>query len=537
MRLVRADSSQSGSSKLSHAPLTPAMLQQATSRLIWIGVASAGATAVMHLIQRALQPEVAGRLAIQINTVAVIALSLIVAAAGRFCLLAPAGVLRLGLILEVVVGFAVSTFDYTLPWDTQQPVRGISWVALWICLCGLVIPNRPGTMVAVMLVTASMGPLAYMIFHPAPIPLNQLLIWNIPNYLVGAITVAIGRRIYRLEAEVVRVKEMGSYQLETLIGKGGMGEVWRARHRMLARTSAIKLIRPQMLVSGAGKDARLIGRRFEQEARVTAALRSPHTVELYDFGVSDDGGFYYVMELLEGIDLETLVKEFGPQSPARVIDILGQVCQSLAEAHREGLVHRDIKPTNIFLCRMGIRYDFVKVLDFGLVKSIAADSDARLTREGVTTGTPAFMAPEAARGSDRIDGRADIYGLGCVAYWLLTGTLVFDHKSAIAMAMAHVQETPVPPSQKTELPIPASLDRVILACLAKKPEDRPSSAETLARMLAECEGADSWTQDEAERWWLTNRPEAVVKKTIEARLEESVSSSRTSTRSTETNRS
>jgi len=260
---------------------------------------------------------------------------------------------------------------------------------------------------------------------------------------------------------------------------------------------------------------------------VTAALSSPHTVELYDFGVSDDGGFYYVMELLAGIDLETLVKEFGPQPPARVIAILRQVCDSLAEAHREGLVHRDIKPTNIFLCRKGIGYDFVKVLDFGLVKSIAAEGDARLTREGVTTGTPAFMAPEVIKGSGRIDGRADIYGLGCVAYWLLTGDLVFDHKSTIAMLMAHVQETPVPPSQKTELPIPASLDQVILACLAKEPGDRPASSEGLAHMLSACEGAGSWTQDDAEQWWRTNRPEAVVKRTIDALPDTSATSAST----------
>src|SRR5213593_2093031 len=169
--------------------------------------------------------------------------------------------------------------------------------------------------------SASMGPLAYLIFS-SPIPINRLLIWNLPHYLVGFSTVLISRRLYRLETKVHQAKEMGSYQLETLIGKGGMGEVWRARHRMLARDSAIKLIRPEMLVSVAGKDVALIRRRFEQEAKVTAALRSPHTVELYDFGVSEDGGFYYVMELLDGIDLETLVKRFGPQNPGRVVDLL-----------------------------------------------------------------------------------------------------------------------------------------------------------------------------------------------------------------------
>src|SRR5262249_34382975 len=215
-------------------------------------------------------------------------------------------------------------------------------------------------------------------------------------------------------------------------------------------------------------------------------LRSPHTVQLYDFGVSEDGAFYYVMELLDGIDLETLVKRFGPQNPGRVVGLLKQVCQSLAEAHCAGLVHRDIKPTNIFLCRMGVEYDFAKVLDFGLVKIVLGQGETRMTREGVTTGTPAYIAPEVATASQQIDGRADLYGLGCVAYWLLTGNLVFAERSAMAMAMAHVQETPIPPSQKSEISVPASLDRVVMACLAKEPKDRPATSEALLRMLEEC---------------------------------------------------
>ena len=526
MNIARADSSPSGSSKLSLSNLPPAMLETAASRLVWIAVACACVSAVMHVVQQVLQPEVAlvqRQLAIRINTASVILLSLGVAAAGRFGWASPAGILRLGLVLEVVVGFALSTFDYLLPWDPQQPIRGISWLALWICLCGLLIPNRPRVMSTAMIATASTGPLAYLIFHPVPIPINRLMMWNIPNYMVGVVTVLIGRRLYKLETEVHQAKEMGSYQLETLIGKGGMGEVWKARHRMLARDSAIKLIRPAVLLNVGGRDANLIRRRFEQEARVTAALRSPHTVELYDFGVSDDGGFYYVMELLDGIDLETLVKRFGPQPPGRVIEVLRQVCQSLAEAHRAGLVHRDIKPTNIFLCRLGIRYDFAKVLDFGLVKTILNDGETRMTREGVTTGTPAYMAPEVAMANEKIDGRADIYGLGCVAYWLLTGSLVFDRRSAVAMVMAHMQEAPVPPSQKAELPIPASVDRVVMACLAKKPEDRPATAEALARMLEECREIEPWTQDDAEKWWITNRPGFVVKGADDTQPGDSVS--------------
>jgi serine/threonine protein kinase len=185
---------------------------------------------------------------------------------------------------------------------------------------------------------------------------------------------------------------MGSYRLVAMLGRGGMGEVWRAHHRMLARDAAIKLILPEMLSRKTGTNALLIQRRFEQEAKTTALLRSPHTVELYDFGVTEDGVFYYVMELLDGIDLETLVKRYGPQPSARVARILRQVCRSLSDAHRLGMIHRDIKPSNIFLCRMGSEYDFVKVLDFGLVKLLDGN-EAGLTGEGVTTGTPRIWHP------------------------------------------------------------------------------------------------------------------------------------------------
>jgi len=232
---------------------------------------------------------------------------------------------------------------------------------------------------------------------------------------------------------------------------------------------------------------------------VTAALRSSHTVELYDFGIAADGTFYYVMELLDGLDLETLVKRFGPLPPGRAVYLLSQVCQSLAEAHRAGLVHRDIKPTNIFVCRMGVEYDVAKVLDFGLVKSTVGPDEARMTGAGMT-GTPAYMAPEIALGQETIDGRADLYGLGCVAYWLLTGALVFEGNSPTALALAHVQTAPVPPSQR-KAQISSSLDQIVTACLAKKPEERPANAEALARSLEACVEAGQWTQSDAEKWW------------------------------------
>ena len=383
-------------------------------------------------------------------------------------------------------------------------------MALWMALCGLLIPNRLSWMAIASMVTASMGPLAYLLFGTSPIPVNRLIIWSFPNYLVGVATVFISRRLYHLEVQAERAKEMGSYRLETLLGKGGMGEVWRARHSMLARDSAVKLIRPELLVCNSRTQAAVMRRRFEQEAKITALLRSPHTVALYDFGTSKDGGFYYIMELLDGIDLEKLVRRFGPQPASRVIHILRQACKSLAEAHRMGVVHRDIKPTNIFLCRMGTDYDFVKVLDFGLVKTILGERDTHMTAEGGITGTPAYMPPEVALSRERIDGRADLYGLGCVAYWLLTGRLVFEEKTSTATILAHVQNTPAAPSQRSRIPVPDSLERTILSCLAKSPADRPADAEALSRLLADCTATGTWTQEEAESWWRTQLPQGTT---------------------------
>ncbi len=287
-----------------------------------------------------------------------------------------------------------------------------------------------------------------------------------------------------------------------------MGEVWLARHRMLARPAAVKLIRPDSL----GDDEATRGyvlRRFEREAQATAALESHHTIELFDFGITQDGSFYYVMELLRGLDLDTLVQRFGPASAARAVYLLSQVCHSLAEAHEVGMIHRDIKPANIYVCRLGLEYDFVKVLDFGLVKTIdgRAGAATELTAEGIATGTPAFMAPEMAMGRGDVDGRADIYGLGCVGYWLLTGRRVFEAESPLATVVAHVQETPVPPSQRSELPIPAPLEELILACLAKDPAERPQSAAELGAQLAGCPLDPTWSHERARDWWALHLPD------------------------------
>ena len=292
---------------------------------------------------------------------------------------------------------------------------------------------------------------------------------------------------------------VGSYRLIERLGRGGMGEVWLAKHQLLARPAAVKLIRPDVLGQG-GKDDDF-RQRFQREAQATAKLRSPHTVELYDFGVSDTGAFYYVMEHLEGLNLEQLVGSFGPLPAERVIEFLKQACRSLSEAHQAGLVHRDIKPANLFACHLGTNYDFLKVLDFGMVKKIQAEEEStQLTAIGSSVGTPAYMAPEAVTGGE-VDSRTDLYSLGCVGFWLLTGCLVFEAENPTKMILSHVQEQPSAPSSVSELEIPQDLDLLVLRCLDKVPDERPATAEELWQALDAIPLENPWTHGRALEWW------------------------------------
>jgi eukaryotic-like serine/threonine-protein kinase len=358
-------------------------------------------------------------------------------------------------------------------------------------------------------IAASMDPLGMMVSHELGVyphgGLGYGILMHYPTYLLLGVGVVISHVVTRLGRQVAREREMGSYRLEELLGQGGMGEVYKASHRMLARPAAIKLINPQVLAARDRKSAGVAVTRFRREAEAAAQLRSPHTVELYDFGEAEDGTLYFVMELLEGMDLESLVRKEGPLPQERVIHIVRQVCESLEEAHASGLVHRDIKPANIHVGRVGLRHDFVKVLDFGLVKSVVpGGEDSMATAAGLTPGTPAYLAPELALG-EPCDGRADIYALGCVAYFLLTGHLVFEAMNGLQMITKHIQETPVPPSQRSELPISPELDRAVLACLAKKPEERPQTAAELDRMLSQIQ-IEPWSEEEATRWWQIHQP-------------------------------
>lgn len=418
----------------------------------------------------------------------------------------PRFVLDLGLVYVVLISLAMGMIGH---WDHvpegMQIRPMISWPGVIVLLFAAIVPSSPARILTTGLLAASMNPLSMVIAKYRGVwdfgPFSNVILMHFPDYLLAGAALVVSHVITRLGRQVSKAREMGSYQLVRLLGIGGMGEVWEARHRMLARHAAIKLIQPELLARTSEKSADMLQRRFEQEAKTTAMLRSPHTVELYDFGVTESGVFYYVMEMLDGIDLATLVQKFGPQPPARVVHILRQICLSLGEAHQQQMIHRDIKPGNIFLCRMGTEYDFVKVLDFGLVKPMDT-VDTQITGIGGVVGTPAYMAPEVALAQEKPDGRSDLYSLGCVAYWLLTGRLVFEEKGATAMVLAHIQNTP--PS----LPGAGVLERAVMACLAKKPEDRPPSAEELARALSD---ADRWTAEDAKQWWLHSRnlnPEA-----------------------------
>ncbi|HZL85199.1 MAG TPA: protein kinase [Candidatus Krumholzibacteria bacterium] len=301
-------------------------------------------------------------------------------------------------------------------------------------------------------------------------------------------------------------KSLGSYRLVRQIGAGGMGEVWLGQHQLLARPAAIKLIRQEV---SSGKDRAALTQRFQREAQVTAKLRSPHTVELYDFGVGDDSTFYYVMELLVGMDLKSIVERFGPLPPERVVMLLAQACLSLAEAHEMSLVHRDIKPANLFVTHLGSEFDYLKVLDFGMVKVEPGEETLHLSVHGIVQGTPAFIAPEAVLAAPDIDGRADLYSLGCAAYWLLTGRPVFEVSTATSMLIHHVQKPPRPPSAIAEQSIPSALDALVLRCLEKEARNRPDNAVALLEELRRIPFERPWTNDSARHWWQLHAPEAL----------------------------
>ena len=301
----------------------------------------------------------------------------------------------------------------------------------------------------------------------------------------------------------LNAKQLGQYSLDEKLGEGGMGVVYRAHHAMLLRPTAVKFLHLE------STNEQSIA-RFEREVRLTSRLNHPNTIAIYDYGRTPEGIFYYAMEYLEGINLEDLVRRFGPQSEVRVIHLLQQVCGSLAEAHRVGLIHRDIKPANIMLTERGGVYDFVKLLDFGLVKAVDSERESRLTCAGSITGTPLYLSPEAIENPEDVDPRSDLYAVGAVGYWLLTGTSLFGGKSVLEIIQKHATTVPELPSDRLHRAVDPGLESLLMQCLAKDREDRPASAADLADALADLAAAPRWTDRDAEHWWLSHGLRAIT---------------------------
>jgi eukaryotic-like serine/threonine-protein kinase len=495
--------------------LPPELMAEAARRLGWVGLLYVGTAIVSHFGRRVLL-ALTGSVEMQVGIGDVLSIAAVLMGIAVFVIsrrggLSPKRLLDVGLVFQVAGAFGIAITEF---WDGVPRTAGGEFTlvpaeCVWIVAYPLVVPNTPMKVLVASLLAASAGPAALAVAagvtsiaidNPAAVAMYFLT----TNYLCAVVAYVVARIVNRVNTRLKHAREIGSYELMERIGEGGMGEVWRAKHRLLARPAAIKLIRRDVLGSSA-RTREAIVRRFEREARETAVLGSTHTIDVYDFGVTEEGDFYYVMELLNGLSLERVVREFGPMEPARAVYLLRQVCHSLGEAHAQGLVHRDIKPANIFMCRLGPDDDFVKVLDFGLVKHFETPEGTMLTMEGSTAGTPAYMAPEIALGRADVDGRADLYSLGCVAYYLLTGHPVFSADTPVATALAHVKDTPEAPSTRSEFTIPPALDALILECLAKDPAARPASAFILGERLAATMPPDAWTPQAARTWWELHR--------------------------------
>jgi serine/threonine-protein kinase len=315
---------------------------------------------------------------------------------------------------------------------------------------------------------------------------------------LGAVTAVFGvYSMNTLRTEAFRARQLGQYKLKRLIGSGGMGDVYLGEHQLMKRPCAIKVIRPEK----AG-DPKVLA-RFEREVQATARLSHWNSIDIFDYGRADDGTFYYVMEFLPGMNLAELVRRYGPMPAARAIHLLRQACDALQEAHDVGLVHRDIKPANIFASLRGGLFDVAKLLDFGLAKPLSDLDGAQITQEGTITGSPQYMSPEQAVGDREPDARSDIYAMGSVLYFALTGRPPFEDERPMKVLIAHAHDTPQPPSQHNP-DVPDDLEAVIMRCLQKGPDDRYQSAFELAQALDACEDAGRWTRDQARQWWQHN---------------------------------
>jgi eukaryotic-like serine/threonine-protein kinase len=408
---------------------------------------------------------------------------------------------------HVVLQFAgehgLATSDGVMMTDAYITILHVAGIGLMLAIRAALIPSAPGR---TLLVTAALGtPLIASTFFVNSasgglvwraldsaaypwLPATTALMWGFVLITCSVITWVI----YGLRAEVREARRLGQYVLEQKIGEGGMGEVYRARHGMMRRPSALKLMRSD----SASANSLL---RFEREVQLTSRLTHPNTITIFDYGRTHDGVFYYAMELLDGATLQRIADVDGPQPAGRVVRILTMACGALSEAHALGLIHRDIKPANMMLCMQGGEHDVVKLLDFGLVKELQVDGGLDVTAAGALTGTPLYMAPESIREAGAADARTDIYALGAVAYFLLAGGVVFDGKSIVAVCSQHLSERPQPFATRG-VRVPADLEAVIFACLEKDPAHRPQDAGELRQRLAAC-AVEPWDAENARTWW------------------------------------
>jgi serine/threonine-protein kinase len=397
-----------------------------------------------------------------------------------------------------VLGFSAQLFSVPLPFQARMTQVLVLVFTNMVILRAILVPATPVRTATVSLLASVPVVLALIAYDVGP-PLDGYprgidriwsLLWTVSALVVATLT---SRVIYGLREEIREARRLGQYTLEEKLGEGGMGEVYRASHALLRRPTAIKLLPPD-------KAGEVALQRFEREVQLTSSLSHPNTISVFDYGRTPDGIFYYVMEYLDGTNLDSLVREDGPQRPGRVVHILEQVASALVEAHGVGLIHRDIKPENVILCERGGIPDVAKVLDFGLVKDLERVGDTRLTQANVVQGTPLYLSPEAINDPDAVDARSDIYSLGAVAYFLVTGSPVFTGKTLVEVCSHHLHSTPVRPSDRLGASVPPDLEELILACLEKQPADRPFAAAALRDALRSLD-VPEWTDTAARDWW------------------------------------
>ena len=411
----------------------------------------------------------------------------------------------------VGVGVCFAFMGTTSYWSGDPTLPLVLAITNTLGFRAFVIPSSAPRTACIHTLASLPVAVAAFFIHRALVPTFLAALWDtLYTVLWLAVSVVVttltSRVIYGLTERVRESRRLGQYTLEAEIGSGGMGTVYRARHAMLRRATAIKLLHPER---SSEEDVK----RFEREVRMTSRLTHPNTVAVYDYGRTPDGLFYYAMELLDGTDLQELVGRHGPMPPARVVHLLRQIAGALGEAHEIGLIHRDVKPANVIVCERGRLLDVAKVVDFGLVKALDAGDGGVLAATNAITGTPLYMPPEAVQAPDTVDARSDLYALGAVAYFLLTGEPPFRGENIVTVLASHIHETPRPPSEVLGAPIPPDLEALVLRCLEKAQRARPASADVFAAELARIAEALPWTQDDARAWWSAHRaaPHSVVR--------------------------